>query len=315
MPRQEKKLPLELADLRDDFFLYQRVECGHGGNTLAAYKRDLRDLLCDLADHGVSTSSHITPQALIGHMQRLTSERKLASSTVTRHLSTIRIFCKWMVATGRLAANPADHLDRPHKWRRLPKTLSPGEMRRLVTAPAPEGTPVEGKPQLWLRDRAILELMYASGLRASEVGTAKLAGYRPDERHILLYGKGRKYRTVPIGEPARKAVDAYLKHVRPLLAPMTGEDQGCLFLSSKGFPLHRASVWLIVGKWAKAAGLGHVHPHMLRHSFATHLLQGGADLRVVQELLGHADLTTTEIYTHVDRSRFKAMHRKFHPRG
>ena len=182
-------------------------------------------------------------------------------------------------------------------------------MRKLIEA-ANEAT-----GRLWLRDRAMLELMYAAGLRASEVGALKFAAWKRDLSVILVDGKGDKQRLVPVGKPAVQAVEAYLQALYPTLTRFgDGRDKGGLLLSHTGRPLTRVAVWQIVRKHAEAAGLEHVHPHMLRHSFATHLLQGGADLRVVQELLGHSNIGTTQIYTHVDSRHLRDVVMKHLPR-
>ena len=303
----------ELEDARGDFAIYLRVECGLSRATLDGYGRDLRDLLRDLHAAGVTTPREITGRVLAEHLRSLKIDRAMASTTITRHLATIKVFCKWMVARGIVEANPADVLERPTRWKRLPGVLSPSQMRRLIEAPQPPLTNCEGVPY-WVRDRAMLELMYASGLRASEVGAVGLQDFHEKLGVIRVTGKGDKQRLVPMGEPAQEALNRYLAECRPRLVrpPL---DKGRIFLSRTGRPLERVAVWQIVRKHAKAAGLGDVHPHMLRHSFATHLLVGGADLRTVQELLGHADIATTEIYTHVERSGLKALHKKFHPRG
>jgi integrase/recombinase XerD len=253
---------------------------------------------------------------------------QMESTSVIRHLATVKVFGRWLENTGQVKDNPAGSLDRPTRWKNLPGVLSPAQMRRLVEAPLsepPKTDPmVELKPSaaptakhdatLHLRDKAMLELMYACGLRASEVGAITLKDYKPGAGVVLVTGKGDKQRLVPIGRPALQAVDTYINECRSLLIKPTDRSRGRLLLSRSGKPLDRVAVWQLVRKNAKLAGLGDVHPHMLRHSFATHLLMGGADLRVVQELLGHADIATTQIYTHVDSKRLRDVQRKFHPR-
>jgi len=307
-----------LDHARGDFLVYLRVECGLSPATLESYTRDLRDLLLDLTAAGVASPDGITPRLLAEHVISLTRDRELAPASVARHLATIKVFSRWLVARGLLEADPSDLLDQPARWRKLPDVISPARMRRLVEAPQPpggEGGAADGALPLWRRDRALLELMYACGLRASEVGTLGLAEHDPKLGVLRVLGKGDKQRLVPMGEPAQETLGAYLEHCRPRLIRPDGRDKGRIFLSRTGRPLERVAVWQIVRKHAAAAGLGHVHPHVLRHSFATHLLIGGADLRVVQELLGHADLSTTQIYTHVDRTHLKDVHARFHPRG
>lgn len=315
----DPRVPRALRDLFEDFLIFLRVECGLGQASIESYGRDVRDLLTDLASLGINAPRDISPRCLSDHIARLASERELEASSVSRHLSTIRVLCRWMLATGRTDSNPADLLERPHQWRNLPDVLSPAKTLALVTAPKPPEQVNEGTLPLWIRDRAMLELMYSSGLRASEVLSLKLGDVMERAQCLRVLGKGNKQRLVPMGTPAAGALGEYLKHCRSVLvtAERAGDrqDKGCVFLSKNGKPLTRARLWTLVRDYAAQAGLGHVHPHMLRHSFATHLLAGGADLRVVQELLGHADISTTQIYTHVDRTGLKRMHKALHPRG
>ncbi len=307
-------LPPALRRTRDAFLTYLRVECGLSANTLEAYGRDLRDLLDDLRRAGVQKPDDVTPRALVAHVASLSSDRCLAASSVARHLATIKVLFRWLHAQGRIPENPADYLDQPTRWKRLPNVLSPKQVRALLAAPRPDPDAPDDAPPLWIRDRAILELLYASGLRASEVGTLALADLVRDLGVLRVTGKGDKQRLVPMGVPARDALDRYLADCRPRLVREDGRDLGRVFLSRTGRPLERVAVWQIVTRHARAAGLEGIHPHVLRHSFATHLLAGGADLRTVQELLGHADVATTQVYTHVDRSHLKDVHRKYHPR-
>jgi integrase/recombinase XerD len=331
---QTAEMPKAFEELLAGFLAYVRVECGLAANTLAAYRRDLTDLLVELGEGGRSGAKAISPRDLAKHLAGLKTRKGLASTSIIRHLATIRVFCRWMMARGFIAENPAEILERPTRWRRLPGVLSPKQLKMLLEAPRDVGCgmsdvgckksgrgrtsdirhPTSDIP-LWLRDRAMLELMYASGLRASEVGAIALTDLHPALGVVRVTGKGNKQRLVPVGKPAQEAVRRYLDDCRPLLAKPDGRDQGKLLLSRSGRPLERVAVWQLVRKHAAAAGLRNVHPHVLRHSFATHLLVGGADLRVVQELLGHADIGTTQIYTHVDRSRLKDVHRKHHPRA
>ena len=222
----------------------------------------------------------------------------------------MRMFFRYLEASGGIETNPTTPLITPTRWRRLPGVLSPNQMKKLMDAAGPDSG------RLWQRDRAMLELMYAAGLRASEVAGLNLDGY--DERIGILrvLGKGERERLVPVGEPAQKAVKVYVEELRPTLARFDdARDAGRLLLSNTGRPLERVAVWQIVRRLADRAGLPDVHPHMLRHSFATHMLTGGADLRVVQELLGHADIGTTQIYTHVDQERLRDVVMTHHPRA
>ncbi|MBS0196759.1 MAG: tyrosine recombinase XerD [Planctomycetes bacterium] len=312
-PAEQAKLPATLASLVKPFLGYLQVECGLSANTMDAYGRDVRYLLESFATKGAHTLSRVTPRHVVEHMQNLHSKRGLAGESVVRHLASVRIFFRWAIATDRMDTDPSDILERPSRWRRLPDVLSPSQTKRLLAVPS-EVDLYGGDGSLRLRDAAMLELMYASGLRASEVCSIDLRDLADTLGVIRITGKGGRQRLVPMGVPAREAVTAYINDARPKLAArnMTGNQR--LLLSVRGRALTRIAVWQIVDRNANAAGL-RVHPHMLRHSFATHLLGGGADLRVVQEMLGHSDIATTQIYTHVDRTQIKAMHKKFHPRG
>lgn len=302
---------------RRSFTAFLRVECGLSANTLEAYGRDLAELLADLSARGRAGPKETLPRDLREHIAALRSQRGLAASSVIRHMATARVFFRWLMSSGVLSDNPADALDRPHQWRRLPGVLSPRQVRLLIEAPKPNPARANVVP-LHLRDRAMLELMYACGLRASEAADLCLSDLQPTLGVALVNGKGGKQRLVPIGKPARAAIERYVELCRPRLAgdgvKRPDRTRGRLLLSRAGRPLERVAVWQLVRKNALAAGLRDVHPHMLRHSFATHLLAGGADLRVVQELLGHSDIATTQVYTHVDSSRLRAVTRKFHPR-
>lgn len=292
-----------------DFFNYLRVECGLAGNTLAAYETDLRTLVEDLIAHGITRPAAVTGYDITDHLKRLRHERGHATTTIARHLASIRMLFRFLAANGRIPENPTTLLERPTLWRRLPGYLTPQSIRKLLAAPASEGEP------LHLRDRAMLELMYASGLRASEVGTIRVKDLHFTLGVVSVIGKGNRQRLVPFGAPAKKAVERYLEELRPSLLHEDGRDEGRLFLSRTGRPLERVAVWQIVKRHAAAAGLKDVHPHTLRHTFATHLVNGGADLRVIQELLGHSNIKTTQVYTHVDSGRLKHVHEKFHPRA
>jgi integrase/recombinase XerD len=320
-PSSPAAIPPELAATLPLFLGFIRVECGLSANTLDAYERDVRDAHEFLARRGRTSLASITGRDLADHLAALRTERNHQATTVIRHLATMRVYFRWLVSIGKLRDNPADVLDRPTRWKKLPNMLSPRQAKALIEAPRPEEVK-EGKsapPPLHLRDRALLELLYACGLRASEAATLAVRDVHETLGVIMVNGKGDKQRLVPVGKPAQEAVRVYVSECRPLLVRPDGRDKGRLLLSRTGRPLERVAVWQLVKKHARAAGLlgpgRKVHPHVLRHSFATHLLAGGADLRVVQELLGHADIATTQIYTHVDASRLKEVHAKFHPRG
>lgn len=292
-----------------EFLAHLKVEAGLAPATLEAYARDLRELVADLEDQGLRGPGEVGPDHLAEHIRRLSRNRGLQPTSITRHLATIRVFHRWLNAMGRIEGDPARLLERPTRWKKIPNVLSPREMRALVEAPAPDNG------RLWIRDRAILEVMYAAGLRASEVGAMRLDELHEELAMVTVTGKGSKQRVVPIGDPALEWSLRYLHEVRPNLASHQDKrDQQRMFLSFSGRPLERVAIWQIVRKYAKVANLGNAHPHALRHSFATHMLVGGADLRVVQELLGHTDIGTTQVYTHVDRSQLKDVVRGHHPR-
>ncbi|MBG80809.1 MAG: tyrosine recombinase [Phycisphaerales bacterium] len=286
-----------------------RIEAGLSSATLTAYQRDLDDLVEDMRKRGITNPADVTPRHLADHLQHLHRDRGLQPSSISRHLSTIRTFFRYLEADKRLEHNPASPLTPPTRWKRLPGVMTPRQMKKLLEAANPSAG------RLWLRDRAMIELMYAAGLRASEVGTIRIHDYKETLGVILVHGKGNRERLVPVGKPARRAVQQYREQLYPELTRFGDErDEDRLLLSNTGRPLERVAVWQIVRRLAKLAELENIHPHMLRHSFATHLLAGGADLRVVQELLGHSDIATTQIYTHVDRSRLKSVVANHHPR-
>lgn len=292
-----------------DFLTYLRVEAGLAPATLEAYGRDLRDLTDHLADLNIEDARAVKPQHLAEHVRFLHRQRDLEPTSIARHLATLRVFFRFLLANRVITHDPTRLLETPTRWKRLPGVLSPKQMKMLLDAPSPE------HGRLWLRDKAMLELMYAAGLRASEVGALRTNEYNPTLAVLIVTGKGSKQRLVPIGKPAQQWTDRYLNEQRGELARWNdGRDERRLLLSNTGRPLERVAVWQIVRRLALRAGLRSVHPHMLRHSFATHLLIGGADLRVVQELLGHSDIATTQIYTHVDRTHLRDVMRKHHPR-
>ena len=316
--RRITDLPPELTKSHTRFMVFLRVECGLSANTLEAYERDVADLMEFLHSNGVTSLGAVTPRLLSQHIVELKQKKTLAATSITRHLATIKVLFRWLLSQNERTDDPTAVLDRPTRWKTLPDVLSPAQVKNLLNAPSPEMYPNEAAP-LHLRDRALLELLYASGLRASEVCSVTLNDWHENLGVIRVTGKGNKTRLVPMGMPCRAAITEYLAECRPLLCPLARAAQGLdasrILLSRHGKPLERVAVWQIVKRCAAAAGLHNVHPHTLRHSFATHLLMGGADLRVVQELLGHADIATTQIYTHVDKTRLKSVHKKHHPRG
>jgi integrase/recombinase XerD len=282
--------------------------------TVEAYRRDLTRFLedCRIADeHQLRDLSYLT---LAAYMRRL-SKAGLKAVSVARHQSSIRGFLNYLVGAGLLAKSPAAELGRPRVRRRLPRTLSIEEVERLLAAPDP-------KTILGMRDRALLELLYATGLRVSETTGLSSGALHLEQRYLVCFGKGGKERAVPLGRPAQAALERYLEASRPLLLDRgrrAGSGELPLFLNHRGGRLTRAGVFEILKRHARASGLARpgrpIGPHLLRHAFATHLLMGGADLRVVQDLLGHASITTTQVYTHVERDALREVHSRFHPRG
>ena len=228
-----------------------------------------------------------------------------STRTVARRIAAIRMLMRFLAATNQRSDKILEQFDRPKPEQSLPKILSRAQVNQLLSAPNP-------KSSLYFRDVAILELLYASGLRASELCDLKLRDVNIAVGVVRVLGKGSKERIVPVGKPAMTAIEKYLLDCRAKLAKKHEEQ---LFLSRTGKPMERIGLWMLVEKYGRKSGLlSHISPHTLRHCFATHLIGGGADLRIVQELLGHSDISTTQIYTHVDQDRLKAVHKKFHPR-
>lgn len=283
------------------------LEIGHSDNTIAAYQRDLARLVSFCVSKGVRDPGAIDTK-LLRDFVFLLKDLGLSGATIRRHISAVRTWFGFMAAEGLVTRDPSDRLETPKKWRTLPETLSVDEANRLLDAPTLDD------PLAW-RDRALLELAYGAGLRVSELCDLGLTDLFLGDGLVRAFGKGRKERLVPIGRTVLSTVSTYLATLRPEID--RGESGGRLLLNARGKPLSRVGAWGIVKKHAERAGLAakEVTPHTLRHSFATHLLEGGADLRAVQEMLGHADLSTTQIYTHVDRDYLRTVHQKFHPRG
>ncbi len=288
------------------FLDHLAFERGLSERTLEAYTRDITRFLAFLTELGVDAPPAITPHHLRDYTYRLKDEG-LAPTSIRRAQSALRTYFAFLLGDGILDGDPTERLESPRTWRRLPDVLSRDEVARLVESPDPEG-------DFYWRDRAILEVLYGSGLRVSELVELLRTGVDLDERMLLVFGKGSKERIVPLGGPAARTLERYLRIVRPGLD--RGQTRGRVFLNARGRPLSRQTVWSLVRTAAQAVGIERkVSPHTLRHSFATHLLEGGADLAAVQELLGHADITTTQIYTHVDRAYLNEVHRAHHPRG
>ena len=281
------------------------LEEGASPRTIEAYRRDVLRCAAFLRSHGVQTVQGITP-ALLREFVYSLKDLGLAGSSIRRNISALRTWFRILMAEGLVVQDPTERLDPPQRFRTLPEVLSVDEITRLLAAPALD-------ERLAFRDRAMLELAYGAGLRVSEWIGLAMHDVLLEDGLVRVLGKGNKERLVPIGRSAIGAVAVYVRELRPHLE--RGAGQGHLFLNGQGRPLTRMGAWKILRKYVDLAGIEKpVSPHTLRHSFATHLLEGGADLRAVQEMLGHADIATTQIYTHVDREYLRTVHRQFHPR-
>ncbi|MFQ5529562.1 MAG: site-specific tyrosine recombinase [Gemmatimonadota bacterium] len=303
------------ADVRGEFRLeefadYLRFERRRAPATVAAYVRECRSMVETVGMAGKISPGQVAPADLRAHLASLT-DRGLAPRSVARSRSALRTYFGFLVAEGHIATDPTDGLDAPHPGRPLPHVMSYDQVLAVLGA-----VPVEHRHAL--RDRAMLEVLYGSGVRITELTGLRVRDLRLDEGLAIVRGKGDRQRFVPLGGSAVRAVRRYLRDARP--DQESGDSEGVLFLNHRGRQLSRTGAWKIVRRHveaARAAGthLGKVTPHTFRHSFATHLLEHGADLAAVQEMLGHADISTTQIYTHVDRSYLQEEHRRFHPRG
>lgn len=287
------------------FVGYLANECHLAENTVAAYRRDLRRFFAWLERRSVLD---LSIQQLADYAAWL-GRQSLAPASIARHLVSLKIFYRYLQLEGAVRDNLAELLGSTRLWQRIPQVLSPGAVNALLAAPK------EREPH-WRRNRAMLELLYATGCRASELSTLRQRDVHLADGFVMCHGKGDKERLVPLGKRAVESVREYLEHERPVSAARAASPPEWLLLSARGQRLSRERVWELLKKFAARVGAPpDVSPHTLRHSFATHMLAGGADLRQVQELLGHASIATTQIYTHVDHERLKAIHRKFHPRG
>ncbi len=285
---------------------YVALEQGLSPRTQEAYQRDLQRF-AEYADaKGALAPPDITARMLREYVYQL-KDLGLSPASIRRNVSAVRTYFRFLTGDGIVARDPSERLETPKKWRTLPDVLTVPEILSLLAAPTLDDA-------LVFRDRALLELAYGAGLRVSEWITLGVRDLLLEEGLVRVFGKGSKERLVPIGRSAIGAAAIYLRELRPRLEK--GEGKGVLFLNARGRPLTRMGAWKILRGHVERAGLTkHVSPHTLRHSFATHLLEGGADLRAVQEMLGHVDIATTQIYTHVDREYLRQVHRTFHPRA
>jgi integrase/recombinase XerD len=300
------------ADRRARAFLLQRftdfisLEQGLSPRTQEAYDRDLRRFAEYAEAKGIAAPIDITARLLREYVYHL-KDLGLSPASIRRNVSSVRTYFRFLTGDGIVVRDPSERLETPKRWRTLPEVLTVEEVQRLIASPTLDDA-------LVFRDRALLELAYGAGLRVSEWITLGVRDLLLEDGLVRVFGKGSKERLVPIGRSAIGAAAVYLRELRPRLEK--GEGKGVLFLNARGRPLTRMGAWKILRGHVERAGIAkHVSPHTLRHSFATHLLEGGADLRAVQEMLGHVDIATTQIYTHVDREYLRQVHRSYHPRG
>jgi len=302
-------MPDEGARLRfhlEQFDAFLSLEQGTSPLTIEAYQRDLERFVEYATLKSALSPLDVTAKLLREFIYHL-KDIGLAPSSIRRNISAIRTYFRFLLAEGVVARDPSERIETPKRWRTLPDVLTIEEVSQLLAAPTIDDP-------LVFRDRAMLELAYGAGLRVSEWISIGVRDVLFEDKLVRVFGKGSKERLVPIGRSAIGAVATYLGELRPTLE--RGGGKGVLFLNSRGTPMTRMGAWKILRRHVERAKiLKHVSPHTLRHSFATHLLEGGADLRAVQEMLGHADISTTQIYTHVDREYLRQVHRQFHPRG
>ena len=306
---------MQLERAVDAYLRHISIERGLSDHTVAAYRRDLAGYVAWLSERGIRDSSDVTVALVTAFAaERASAEPPPAASSLARLQSSVRGLHRFLARVGIESDDPTGRLRPPKAARRLPKALTIDQVERLLDASGPEAGEAEASELIGLRDRALLELLYATGARVSEVVQLDV----DDLAHgdvVRVRGKGSKERIIPVGSYARSALEAYLTRSRPELS-RRGRATPRLFLGARGAPLSRQSAWLVIQHAAERAQLtAHVSPHTLRHSFATHLLQGGADVRVVQELLGHASVATTQIYTHVSVDALRDVYATSHPRA
>jgi len=295
-----------MRELWDRYYNHLLIEKGAAGNTLEAYSRDLKRFVTFLEEKGVSDVHAVGSQHVIDFLVQIKGEG-LSANSMNRCLAALRGFYKFLLQEKAVAESPLAHIELAKVWMRLPDTVSKEEMNSILSQPGDQ-TPAA------IRDSAILELLYATGLRVSELASLTMNSFNWQVGFLVIMGKGSKERVVPVGKTAYDCVRRYVDEARPMLLKSKSTD--VLFLNRFGETFTRQGLWKLIIHYAQKAGLQkNVHPHTFRHSFASHLLEGGADLRAVQVMLGHSDISTTQIYTHVSRERLKEIHRKYHPRG
>ncbi len=284
---------------------YLRSECHLAENTVMAYARDMRRFSKWLGQRQIAKLTISELSDFVGHL----GDQKLAPASIARHIVAVKMFFRYLQLEGVLVDNKVELLGSQKLWQRVPEVLSPKLIDQFLNAP-------HRSELYYLRDRALLEMLYATGCRASEISNLRLRDVHLAERFCKCHGKGSKQRMVQLGDAAIEAVNLYLQRLRPRLESKRPSEIDWLFLSRGGRRMRREAIWELVKKYALIAGVPvSISPHTMRHSFATHLLAGGADLRQVQEMLGHSSIATTQIYTHVDQTRLKKVHSQFHPRA
>jgi integrase/recombinase XerD len=290
-----------------EYLSYLKLERNLSENTLLSYKNDITTFLSFLSNYRVSDPSNISSDKITAFFKTL-KNLGLTNTSAARYFSSIKGFFSYLIKNHYIVKNPIEKINAPKLSKKLPAVLNINDIEKILSAPNVNDT-------LGLRDKAILELLYACGTRVSELISLKLSDLFLQDEVIRVLGKGSKERLIPIGSSAIKWVNHYIKNSRSLLMKIS-KSENHVFLNSRGSKLSRMGIWKIIDRYVKEAGIKkEVHPHTFRHSFATHLLEGGADLRAVQEMLGHADISTTQIYTHIDRDYIKQVHKQFHPRG
>ncbi|MDP2940939.1 MAG: site-specific tyrosine recombinase XerD [Candidatus Omnitrophota bacterium] len=294
-----------MKELIEPFMNYLSVERGLANNTISSYRRDLGFYVDFLRQKGISALSGISKNEITDFMFAQ-KDKGISANSVARRLAAIRMFHRFLVRERISRDDPAHLIDTPKLWKKIPETLSLAEVEALIARPDPRN-------KQGIRDRAVLETLYATGMRVSEAVNLKLDNVNLDVGFLRCIGKGNKERVIPLGKKAVNSIRRYLQASRPYF--LKEKEQESLFLSRFGRKISRQSLWKMIKKYACQARIKKsIKPHILRHSFATHLLERGADLRSVQEMLGHSDISTTQIYTHIDRERMKSVHRQFHPR-
>ncbi len=295
-----------MREFIDEFMNYLSVERGLANNTLLAYRRDLDKYIGYLSQKGVNNSASVKREHVSNFMFDL-KKNEMSPSSICRNLAAVKMFHRFLVREGLAKEDPTTLVDTPKLWMRIPAVLTQAEIESMIGA-------ASGKKAQQIRDAAILEIFYASGLRVSELSDLKTTSINYEVGYVRAVGKGSKERLIPLGMKAREALQKYLIKARPELLKRGVTD--ILFLSRSGKRISRQSLWAVIKFYARKANIKKpIKPHTLRHTFATHLLEHGADLRSVQEMLGHADISTTQIYTHIDKERLKSVHKQFHPRG